>query len=182
MLLNEFSQFIHMKIYFIHTTPYIVLWLKVPYVLNKKLAIKRLKVISIEITIYLLFSYVLCWRRCTSKFASFYINKKFNWLPCNTIMSLPLSVLCFGIYHKLKRFKVQSQSILASKTKKDSSPLKTLINKTIITKHFRPILNHLECLLGVQNEKVKFYSIENRMIKMRVVLVCWTFGFLLRNI
>ena len=171
-----------MKIYFIHTNPFIVLWLQVPYALNEKLAIKRLKVISIEITIYLLFSYVLCWRRCTSKFASFYINKKFNWLPCNTIMSLPLSVLCFGIYHKLKQFKVQSQRILASKTKKDSSPLKTLINKTIITKHFRPILNHLECLLGVQNEKVKFYSIENRMIKMRVVLVCWTSIDLLRNI
>ena len=141
------------------------------------MAIKRLKVISIEITIYLLFSSILCWRRCTSKFASFYINKKFNWLPCNTIMSLPLSVLCFGIYHKLKQFKVQSQHILASKTKKDSSPLKTLINKTIITKHFRPILNHLECLLGVQNEKVKLYSIEIRMIKMRVVLVCWTFDW-----
>ena len=111
---------------------------------DQKLIAKISKNTSKEITIYLLQTYVLCWRRCTSKFASFYINKKFNWLPCNTIMRLPLSVLCFDIYHKLERFKAQNLSKQSSNMKKYSSPLWTLINKTIITKHFRPILNHVE--------------------------------------
>ena len=63
-------------------------------------------------------------------------------------MRLPLSVLCFGIYHKAKAIQKLFLSIPTLNMKKDSSPLRTLINKTIITKHFRPILNHCECFVG----------------------------------
>ena len=67
-------------------------------------------------------------------------------------MRLPLSVLCFGIYHKAKAIQSLFLSIPALSMKKDSSPLRTLINKTIITKHIRPALDHLKCLWGAKGK------------------------------